>query len=287
MVNFVCPNVRPLEKLYWANLTKIALRDDSDCVTNLWSGLGLPFFLMLFAVVSLKCKRPNVTLVILSPGKFTLKEMEKNKTKNQDKIHIINSFSFSTCIVLSILILTWPAEKAFCCDLTETARWWWNDSVLQATKWVKASKKHLHSDHKCFHKVFSAMLSLPWPQTPSHGSSPRAWDLLGFWQIWDLQPSLCEPSPGSGSSSGRQRLHQLWSSWSPYQCLHGNLEVVYTKKGYKMSTNNKVMIARASVQFFCEYCDLHFRHSIVNIVCICQRKIVVNKATVELLCVSE
>lgn len=29
---------------------------------HLWSGLGLPFFLMLLAVVSLKCKRPSVTL---------------------------------------------------------------------------------------------------------------------------------------------------------------------------------------------------------------------------------
>lgn len=30
----------------------------------LWSGLGFPFFLILFAVVSLKCSLPNVTLVI-------------------------------------------------------------------------------------------------------------------------------------------------------------------------------------------------------------------------------
>lgn len=33
-------------------------------LTHLWSGLGFPFFLMLLAVVSLKCSRPSVTLVI-------------------------------------------------------------------------------------------------------------------------------------------------------------------------------------------------------------------------------
>lgn len=39
---------------------------------HLWSGLGFPFFLMLLAVVSLKCSRPRVTLVILPLGRLTL-----------------------------------------------------------------------------------------------------------------------------------------------------------------------------------------------------------------------
>lgn len=39
-----------------------------------WSGLGLPFFLMLLDVVSLKCSRPSVTLVVLPLGKLTLVE---------------------------------------------------------------------------------------------------------------------------------------------------------------------------------------------------------------------
>lgn len=39
---------------------------------HLWSGLGLPFFRMLLAVVSLKCSRPTVTLVTCSGGRLTL-----------------------------------------------------------------------------------------------------------------------------------------------------------------------------------------------------------------------
>lgn len=40
----------------------------------LWSGFGFPFFLMLFAVVSLKCNRPSVTLVTWSAGRSILKQ---------------------------------------------------------------------------------------------------------------------------------------------------------------------------------------------------------------------
>lgn len=40
----------------------------------LWSGFGFPFFLMLFAVVSLKCKRPNVILVTWSASRSILKQ---------------------------------------------------------------------------------------------------------------------------------------------------------------------------------------------------------------------
>lgn len=45
-----------------------------QAVPYLWSGLGLPFFLMLLAVVSLKCNRPTVTFVTCSEGKLTLKK---------------------------------------------------------------------------------------------------------------------------------------------------------------------------------------------------------------------
>lgn len=41
-------------------------------VVHLWSGLGLPFFLMLFAVVSLKWSLPTVTFVTCSGGRVTL-----------------------------------------------------------------------------------------------------------------------------------------------------------------------------------------------------------------------
>lgn len=41
-------------------------------VVHLWSGLGLPFFLMLLAVVSLKWSRPTVTFVTCSGGRVTL-----------------------------------------------------------------------------------------------------------------------------------------------------------------------------------------------------------------------
>lgn len=55
-------------------------RDQCSCgsylsmklLAHLWSGLGLPFFLMLFAVVSLKCSRPTVTFVTCSGGRVTL-----------------------------------------------------------------------------------------------------------------------------------------------------------------------------------------------------------------------
>lgn len=40
----------------------------------LWSGFGFPFFLMLFAVVSLKCNRPSVTLVTWSARRSILKQ---------------------------------------------------------------------------------------------------------------------------------------------------------------------------------------------------------------------
>ena len=43
-------------------------------VRHLWSGFGLPFFLMLLAVVSLKWSRPTVTFVTCSEGKVTLWE---------------------------------------------------------------------------------------------------------------------------------------------------------------------------------------------------------------------
>lgn len=45
-------------------------------VVHLWSGLGLPFFLMLFAVVSLKWSRPTVTFVTCSGGRVTLRAAE-------------------------------------------------------------------------------------------------------------------------------------------------------------------------------------------------------------------
>lgn len=50
---------------------------------HLWSGLGLPFFLMLLAVVSLKCSRPTVTLVTCSGGRLTLAGKE-NKGMSED-----------------------------------------------------------------------------------------------------------------------------------------------------------------------------------------------------------
>ena len=40
----------------------------------LWSGFGFPFFLMLLAVVSLKCNRPSVTLVTWAVRKSILKQ---------------------------------------------------------------------------------------------------------------------------------------------------------------------------------------------------------------------
>ena len=43
----------------------------------LWSGFGFPFFLMLFAVVSLKCNRPRVTLVTWSASRLILKQTAK------------------------------------------------------------------------------------------------------------------------------------------------------------------------------------------------------------------
>jgi len=43
-------------------------------VFHLWSGLGLPFFLMLLAVVSLKWRRPTVTFVTCSEGRVILRE---------------------------------------------------------------------------------------------------------------------------------------------------------------------------------------------------------------------
>lgn len=43
----------------------------------LWSGFGFPFFLMLFAVVSLKCNRPSVTLVTWSANRSILKQTTK------------------------------------------------------------------------------------------------------------------------------------------------------------------------------------------------------------------
>lgn len=50
----------------------VALMCAWSCVFHLWSGLGLPFFLMLFAVVSLKWSRPTVTFVTCSGGRVTL-----------------------------------------------------------------------------------------------------------------------------------------------------------------------------------------------------------------------
>lgn len=46
-------------------------------LTHLWSGLGLPFFLMLLAVVSLKWSRPTVTFVTCSGGRVTLQRMAR------------------------------------------------------------------------------------------------------------------------------------------------------------------------------------------------------------------
>ena len=43
----------------------------------LWAGFGFPFFLMLFAVVSLKCNRPRVTLVTWSASRLILKQTAK------------------------------------------------------------------------------------------------------------------------------------------------------------------------------------------------------------------
>lgn len=66
---------------------------------HLWSGLGLPFFLMLLAVVSLKCSRPTVTLVTCSGGRFTLEEKE-NKGMSEDGacLEIVPIFSHSSPI---------------------------------------------------------------------------------------------------------------------------------------------------------------------------------------------
>lgn len=58
-------------------------RGGSCVLPHLWSGLGLPFFLMLLAVVSLKCSRPTVTLVTCSGGRFTL-EGKENKGMSED-----------------------------------------------------------------------------------------------------------------------------------------------------------------------------------------------------------
>lgn len=49
-----------------------ALARTWNCGFHLWSGLGLPFFRMLFAVVSLKWSRPTVTFVTCSGGRVTL-----------------------------------------------------------------------------------------------------------------------------------------------------------------------------------------------------------------------
>lgn len=60
-------------------------------VFHLWSGFGLPFFLMLFAVVSLKWSRPTVTFVTCSGGKVTLGEA---------KLHNVTTFSYSFILFL-------------------------------------------------------------------------------------------------------------------------------------------------------------------------------------------
>lgn len=58
-------------------------------VIHLWSGFGLPFFLMLFAVVSLKWSRPTVTFVTCSEGRVTLGEKEKAILKTMSLGYIV------------------------------------------------------------------------------------------------------------------------------------------------------------------------------------------------------
>lgn len=69
----------------------------------LWSGFGFPFFLMLFAVVSLKCNRPSVTLVTWSAGRSILKQTAEiprhcERIWTLDHLYLVLRFSgmFST-----------------------------------------------------------------------------------------------------------------------------------------------------------------------------------------------
>lgn len=67
---------------------------DPCVLPHLWSGLGLPFFLMLLAVVSLKCSRPTVTLVTCSGGRFTLEGKEnKAMSENGSYLRMVPIFS--------------------------------------------------------------------------------------------------------------------------------------------------------------------------------------------------
>lgn len=55
-------------------------------LAHLWSGLGLPFFLMLLAVVSLKWSRPTVTFVTCSGGRLTLQRMGRELRGQKNRL---------------------------------------------------------------------------------------------------------------------------------------------------------------------------------------------------------
>lgn len=79
---------------------------------HLWSGLGLPFFLMLLAVVSLKCSRPTVTLVTCSGGRFTL-EGKENDGMSEDGAYLGMVPIFSDSSPISSF-LRWEGTQFSC-----------------------------------------------------------------------------------------------------------------------------------------------------------------------------
>ena len=68
------------------------------------------------------------------------------------------------------------------------------------------------------------VLYAPWSRILLSGSGWPAADRWVFWHIVAPRPHRCEQWPGSDSSSGTQRPHQLQSSWSLYRCRHGRQE---------------------------------------------------------------